>query len=67
MAQILPGVNPDVANHKNSSADWKNLGLTLGQLSFWQWLTPSKSEKSAVPVTCTWLKYCQEIGWLCGA
>ena len=23
LAQILPGVTTDVANHKNSSADWK--------------------------------------------
>ena len=34
---ILPGVTNDVTGHKN-------LGLTWGQVSSWQWLTPNKYE-----------------------
>ena len=55
MAQILPDVTTDIAGHKNSSADRKILELTLVQLTFKQWLTPSSS--------CIWFKYCQEIDW----
>ena len=44
MAQILPGATTYVANHKNSSGDKKS-GTNLGSaVSFWQWLTPNKSE-----------------------
>ena len=55
MAQILPDVTTDIASHKNSLADRKILELTLVQLTFKQWLTPSSS--------CIWFKYCQEIDW----